>query len=82
MTDKDLLFFSRIRKKNESLIDTRKRFFKELTEVDEDYAQCHKELRVMFKELNRLCRENNINYFLMGGSCIGAIRAGYPIPWD
>lgn len=82
MTDKDLLFFSRVRKKNESLIDTRKRFFKELTEVDEDYAQCHKELKVMFKELNRLCRENNINYFLMGGSCIGAIRAGNPIPWD
>lgn len=82
MTDKDLLFFYSIRKKNESLIDTRKRFFKELTEIDEDYANCHKELRVMFKEFNRLCKENNINYFLMGGSCIGAIRTGNPIPWD
>ena len=33
-------------------------------------------------ELDRVCRERNILYFLAGGSLLGAIREGGFIPWD
>lgn len=39
----------------------------------------------MFKLLcmiDKICRENNINYFLDGGTAIGALRHGGFIPWD
>ncbi len=33
-------------------------------------------------EIDKICKENNINYFLTGGSMLGAIRHGGFIPWD
>ena len=41
----------------------------------------YKILDVM-KFIDRLCRENNITYFIMGGTALGAIRHGGFIPWD
>jgi len=32
--------------------------------------------------VDKLCKENNIEYFLMGGSALGAIRHKGFIPWD
>ncbi len=32
--------------------------------------------------INRICNENNIHYFLCGGSALGAIRHNGFIPWD
>lgn len=34
------------------------------------------------KDVDKLCRENNIQYYLLGGSAIGAIRHQGFIPWD
>lgn len=34
------------------------------------------------KDIDKFCRENNIEYYLLGGSCIGAIRHKGFIPWD
>ncbi len=34
------------------------------------------------KYIDSLCRENNITYFIMGGTALGAIRHGGFIPWD
>lgn len=34
------------------------------------------------KDIDKLCRENDIEYYLMGGSCIGAVRHKGFIPWD
>lgn len=38
-------------------------------------------LEVM-KYIDKLCRENNINYYIMGGTALGAVRHGGFIPWD
>lgn len=34
------------------------------------------------KDIDELCREHKIQYYLLGGSCIGAIRHKGFIPWD
>lgn len=36
----------------------------------------------MLKYIDMICRENKIDYFLIGGSLIGAIRHNGFIPWD
>lgn len=40
-----------------------------------------RELEIL-KYIDRFCTENNIKYWLSGGSCLGAIRHGGFIPWD
>ncbi|MBO7309824.1 MAG: LicD family protein [Clostridia bacterium] len=34
------------------------------------------------KYIDRLCRENGITYYIMGGTALGAVRHGGFIPWD
>jgi lipopolysaccharide cholinephosphotransferase len=41
----------------------------------------NKILEIM-KYIDRLCRENGIIYYIMGGTALGAIRHGGFIPWD
>ena len=36
----------------------------------------------ILEELDHFCREHNLRYYLMGGTCIGAIRHKGFIPWD
>lgn len=38
-------------------------------------------LEVM-KYIDRLCRNNDIEYYIMGGTALGAVRHGGFIPWD
>ncbi|MGI6114415.1 MAG: LicD family protein [Mahellales bacterium] len=33
-------------------------------------------------DVDKICRENNIDYFIMGGTALGAKRHGGFIPWD
>ena len=32
--------------------------------------------------IDRLCRNNTITYFIMGGTALGAVRHGGFVPWD
>ena len=39
------------------------------------------ELEILI-ELDRVCKEENLTYFLEGGTLLGALRHGGFIPWD
>ena len=36
----------------------------------------------LMKEIHKVCEENKITYYLIAGSCLGAVRHGGFIPWD
>lgn len=36
----------------------------------------------IFKEIKKVCDVHNIEYYAVGGTCIGAVRHGGFIPWD
>lgn len=40
------------------------------------------EERDIVTAIDKVCRDYNIDYFLDGGSCLGAVRHGGFIPWD
>lgn len=41
-----------------------------------------KELYRLYKEIDVICRRHNIEYYLAGGTCIGALRHKGFLPWD
>ena len=45
-------------------------------------GEIHDSLRAMLKVIDLVCKDNNITYFLSGGTAIGAIREEGIIPWD
>lgn len=53
------------------------RFLTEATLKD-----CQAEMLVLLKIIDKICRENNIEYWIDGGTLLGAVRHNGFIPWD
>lgn len=47
-----------------------------------DYKKLQDTQLEIMDEIHKICIENDIKYYLIGGSAIGAIRHKGPIPWD
>ncbi|MCM1368567.1 MAG: LicD family protein [Roseburia sp.] len=45
-------------------------------------TEVQKVILEIFKEIDKICRDNNIKYYAIGGTCIGAVRHQGFIPWD
>lgn len=44
--------------------------------------QIQEQILLVFNEFSRICSDNNLRYFAIGGTCIGAVRHKGFIPWD
>lgn len=51
-------------------------------EQKESLIKLQQTLVEILREIDRICRANNIQYFLYGGTLLGAVRDGKIIPWD
>lgn len=50
--------------------------------TDAYLTKLHHDILTVMDEVDRVCRENNLRYYLFGGTCLGAIRHQGFIPWD
>ena len=50
--------------------------------MEEKTIKIHKEILRIFREFSILCKNNNLKYYAIGGTCLGAIRHKGFIPWD
>lgn len=44
--------------------------------------EIHEKIYTLLKKLDKICRENSIEYYMLGGTMLGAIRHKGFIPWD
>lgn len=49
---------------------------------DQNVRKVQDKILYTMKYIDKLCRENGIEYYIMGGTALGAIRHGGFIPWD
>lgn len=50
--------------------------------MDSDIRRVQEKILEIMKIVDTICRENGIEYMIMGGTALGAVRHGGFIPWD
>lgn len=54
-----------------------------MIDIDKETLEKLKRLQLeILKDYIRICEKYNLRYYIIGGSCIGALRHGGFIPWD
>ena len=82
MKKSNFMYWQLYSREGETLEDTKKRFFMSLSEQDDTFEILHSCLECMLGAFDKICTENNIEYWLDYGALIGAVRHGRCIPWD
>jgi lipopolysaccharide cholinephosphotransferase len=59
-----------------------KMFMRENVSDDYGFKMLQNKILEIMVDVDKICRENNIDYFIMGGTALGAKRHGGFIPWD
>ena len=78
----DYLFWIALNRPGELMSETKKRVFASLPPAEGVVHECQIILNFLMQEMDAVCRQNGLSYWLMGGTLIGAIRHKGFIPWD
>lgn len=70
------------RREDESLSEAKLRFFRSLPAAEGVLRSHQLELVELLKDFDKLCKENDVKYFLAVGTLLGAIRHNGFVPWD
>ena len=60
----------------------KRRAFLEMPTIDEKTALLQEGNLLLLKRLKRICEEEGISFWILGGTLLGAVRHGGFIPWD
>lgn len=78
----EYLFWLDQNKSGELLSETKKRVFADIPPAEGILRKTQKLTLMILCELDKICKENDIKYWIMGGTIIGAVRHKGFIPWD
>ena len=78
----EILLWALFRQPGEDEIETRQRFFKSLPKANEPVRTIQKAGLILLKVFDKICIENNIEYWICSGTLLGAVRHLGFIPWD
>lgn len=71
-----------LRKNGESLVDAKKRFFRDLPKASGGLRLLQLGCAQLLSEFHELCLENNLRYWIDFGTLLGAVRQNGFISWD
>lgn len=77
-----MLFFYTIQRPGETIIDTKKRFFLDMPAATGKLRERQEKNAQLLKDFKDLCSENNLTFWLEGGTLLGAARHRGFVPWD
>lgn len=80
ITQQDI-FFDSLKKEDQNVFDVKKDFFLLLPKIEE-LSVIQKGVLFIMRLIDDICRKNNIDYWLMSGNLLGAVRHKGQIPWD
>lgn len=77
------IYFNLLYKKgNESIENAKKRFFLEIPQATGDLRVIQQGNANILAEFSKICRENNLPFWIEFGTLLGAVRHKGTIPWD
>lgn len=78
----ELYFYTLFRDDDEEAEAMRKRFFRKVPKADGKTRLLQKANAKLISDFDKICTDNKIEYWMCGGTLLGAVRNGGCIPWD
>ena len=78
----EYLFFCAQKNADETIEETKRRIFLEMPKAGGDLRIVQKGSDYILKRINQICKDHGLEFFLIGGTLIGAERHHGFIPWD